>query len=139
MPLQCSLMPALPALRPCSTELARHPACLLISLPLLPAAPGSSTGADLALAARPRYHIAGGKGVFFARPPYLNADLGAGAHATRFISLAEVRALPALFLNLCFFWHRWRWGHCLVFFPLNVFSLPVPSYLGTASGGLTRG
>ena len=34
--------------------------------------------ADLALKVRPRYHIAGGKGAFFARVPYLNKDLGAG-------------------------------------------------------------
>ena len=31
-----------------------------------------------------------GKRCFYARPPYLNADLGAGSHVTRFISLAEV-------------------------------------------------
>ena len=37
-----------------------------------------------------RYHVAGGKGVFYARAPYMNKDLGAGAHATRFIGLAPV-------------------------------------------------
>ena len=47
--------------------------------------------AELALAVRPRYHVAGGKQVFYARSPYLNSDLGAGSHVTRFISLAEVR------------------------------------------------
>ena len=31
-----------------------------------------------------------GKRCFYARPPYLNADLGAGSHVTRFVSLAEV-------------------------------------------------
>lgn len=46
--------------------------------------------ADVALAVRPRYHVAGGAGTFFTRPPYVNADLGAGAHATRFISLGQV-------------------------------------------------
>ena len=35
--------------------------------------------ADLALRVRPRYHFAGGLGVHFARPPYLNKDLGTGA------------------------------------------------------------
>lgn len=34
--------------------------------------------------------MAGGKGVFYARAPYMNKDLGAGAHATRFIGLAPV-------------------------------------------------
>lgn len=33
-----------------------------------------------------------GKRAFYARPPYLNKDLGAGGHVTRFIALAEVRA-----------------------------------------------
>lgn len=46
--------------------------------------------ADLLLEARPRYHVTGGHGVFWARMPYKNHDLGAGAHVTRFISLAEV-------------------------------------------------
>lgn len=54
---------------------------------------GSAAGREVATLARPRYQIAAGKGVFFARPPYLNADLGAGSHATRFISLGEVRRL----------------------------------------------
>lgn len=34
-----------------------------------------------------------GKRVFYARPPYINADLGAGSHVTRFIGLAQVRQL----------------------------------------------
>ena len=34
--------------------------------------------ADLALRVRPRYHFAGGLGVHYARPPYLNKDLGTG-------------------------------------------------------------
>jgi hypothetical protein len=55
-------------------------------------AAGSMVCADLAVAARPRYHIAAGKRTFWARAPYLNTDLGAGAHVTRFICLAEVRA-----------------------------------------------
>ncbi|KAK9851345.1 hypothetical protein WJX84_006139 [Apatococcus fuscideae] len=46
--------------------------------------------ADLLLEVRPRYHIAGGRQVFWTRQPYQNQDLGAGAHVTRFISLAEV-------------------------------------------------
>ena len=47
------------------------------------AAAGSAAVADLALKVRPRYHIAGGKGAFFARVPYLNKDLGAGeCHST---------------------------------------------------------
>ena len=46
--------------------------------------------AELAALVRPRYHFAGTKNVFYARPPYMNADLGAGAHVTRFIGLASV-------------------------------------------------
>lgn len=51
---------------------------------------GAAMCAEVALACRPRYHVAAGKRAFFARAPYLNSDLGAGGHATRFIGLAEV-------------------------------------------------
>ncbi|KAL4423189.1 hypothetical protein ABPG77_000322 [Micractinium sp. CCAP 211/92] len=51
---------------------------------------GSAMCAEVALACRPRYHIAAGKRAFYARTPYLNKDLGAGGHVTRFIGLAEV-------------------------------------------------
>lgn len=51
---------------------------------------GSAIAAGLAVAARPRYHIAAGQHLFYARPPYINADLGAGSHVTRFVGLAEV-------------------------------------------------
>lgn len=39
---------------------------------------GSEVVASLATKVRPRYHVCGGKDVFYARPPYLNKDLGAG-------------------------------------------------------------
>lgn len=42
-------------------------------------AAGSRAVADLALRVRPRYHFSGGLGVHYARPPYLNKDLGTGA------------------------------------------------------------
>jgi len=51
---------------------------------------GSDACTDVAIAVRPRYHVAGGSHTFFARTPYLNVDLGAGAHATRFIGLGDV-------------------------------------------------
>lgn len=51
---------------------------------------GSAVVAQLAETCRPRYHIAAGKDVFFARLPYANRDLGAGPLATRFIGLAAV-------------------------------------------------
>ena len=35
---------------------------------------------------------AAGKHAFYARPPYINKDLGAGSHVTRFIALAGVSA-----------------------------------------------
>jgi hypothetical protein len=50
----------------------------------------ASAPADLAVLARPRYHVAGGQGVFYARLPYTNPDLGAGPRATRFVGLAHV-------------------------------------------------
>ena len=45
---------------------------------------GSAVAADVAAAVRPRYHVAGGEQAFFARPPYLNKDLGAGEKACLF-------------------------------------------------------
>ena len=72
------------------------PSRVLDALPLgtLPQGMRTSTGvptaAEAALAARPRYHVAGSRRTFYARAPYLNADLGAGAHVTRFVGLAEV-------------------------------------------------
>jgi hypothetical protein len=41
-------------------------------------------------AARPRYHFACSTNLFYEREPYMNKDRGAGAHATRFISLGSV-------------------------------------------------
>ncbi|KAL5714225.1 hypothetical protein ACHQM5_016215 [Ranunculus cassubicifolius] len=43
--------------------------------------------ADLVAEIKPRYHIAGTKGVFYAREPYSNDD---AVHVTRFIGLAPV-------------------------------------------------
>ena len=51
---------------------------------------GSEPVAELAELCRPRYHFAGTKNIFYARPPYMNPDLGAGGLATRFIGLASV-------------------------------------------------
>jgi len=52
----------------------------------------SSSGpvAELALLARPRYHIAASHNVYIARMPYINEDKGAGKHVTRFIGLGYV-------------------------------------------------
>ena len=44
----------------------------------------------LACAFRPRYHVSGSAGRFWARVPYANPDLGAGSHVTRFIGLGCV-------------------------------------------------
>lgn len=51
---------------------------------------GSVAVAEVAQACRPRYHIATCLDLFYQRPSYMNRDLGAGSHATRFISLASV-------------------------------------------------
>ncbi|XP_021859400.1 zinc finger CCCH domain-containing protein 64 isoform X1 [Spinacia oleracea] len=50
--------------------------------------PGSdSTIAEMVAELKPRYHIAGSKGVFYAREPYSNID---AVHVTRFFGLAPV-------------------------------------------------
>ncbi|KAH9613031.1 hypothetical protein KSS87_006795 [Heliosperma pusillum] len=46
-----------------------------------------STVAELVVEIKPRYHIAGSKGVFYAREPYANDD---AVHVTRFFGLAPV-------------------------------------------------
>ncbi|ESQ42724.1 hypothetical protein EUTSA_v10013022mg [Eutrema salsugineum] len=46
-----------------------------------------STVSELVKEVKPRYHIAGSMGVFYAREPYLNADSN---HVTRFLGLAQV-------------------------------------------------
>lgn len=50
----------------------------------------SAVATELAITARPRYHVAGGQGLFYARPPYANPDLGAGQRPTRFVGLGSV-------------------------------------------------
>ena len=60
------------------------------SVPGMQPAACAAAAADLAALARPRYHFAGGQGVFYARAPYASPDLGAGPRATRFIGLAHV-------------------------------------------------
>lgn len=63
---------------------------------------GSGPVAEVAAAARPRYHIAAGPDAHWSRLPYANADLGAGPRPTRFVALAglaspsKAKALHAL-------------------------------------------
>ncbi|OWM83147.1 zinc finger CCCH domain-containing protein 64 isoform X1 [Punica granatum] len=45
------------------------------------------TVAELVAEIKPRYHIAGTKGIFYAREPYVNVD---AVHVTRFLGLASV-------------------------------------------------
>lgn len=52
--------------------------------------PLSGPVADLALLARPRYHIAGTNSKYFARVPYINEDKGTGRHVTRFLGMGPV-------------------------------------------------
>uniref|UniRef100_A0A7N0UTD5 C3H1-type domain-containing protein n=1 Tax=Kalanchoe fedtschenkoi TaxID=63787 RepID=A0A7N0UTD5_KALFE len=47
-----------------------------------------STVAELVSEIKPRYHVAGTMGVFYAREPYINVD---SSHVTRFLGLAPVR------------------------------------------------
>ncbi|GJP72513.1 hypothetical protein CLOP_g3241 [Closterium sp. NIES-67] len=59
---------------------------------------GSPVAATLAKELMPRYHVAGGAGVFFARPPYINSSAtsakdtstSASGPVTRFIGLAPM-------------------------------------------------
>lgn len=58
---------------------------------------GSQVISDLAVQLWPRYHFAGGQGVFFARPPYANPTAGGPdtnapkkLHVTRFVALGSV-------------------------------------------------
>ncbi|WZZ21403.1 hypothetical protein YC2023_122790 [Brassica napus] len=46
-----------------------------------------SNVSELVKEVKPRYHIAGSMGVFYAREPYLNVD---SSHVTRFLGLAQV-------------------------------------------------
>ncbi|KAI3694412.1 hypothetical protein L1987_77377 [Smallanthus sonchifolius] len=46
-----------------------------------------ATISELVAEIKPRYHVAGAKGVYYAREPYMNAD---AARVTRFIGLAAV-------------------------------------------------
>ncbi|GMH33389.1 hypothetical protein BSKO_01223 [Bryopsis sp. KO-2023] len=56
----------------------------------LPEINGSGPISEVAAMVRPRYHIASDAPVHFPRPPYVNPDLGAGSHVTRFISLSPL-------------------------------------------------
>ncbi|KAG1653851.1 hypothetical protein FOA52_009081 [Chlamydomonas sp. UWO 241] len=51
---------------------------------------GVTAVAEVAVKARPRYHIAAGQDAYFARLPYANRDLGVGPRMTRFVGLAPL-------------------------------------------------
>lgn len=95
-----------------------------LSKDAMPNHKGSSlVAAELALIARPRYHIAAGFQTFYTRPPYLNPDLGAGSHATRFIALGNVGNTK-----------KQKWLHALSLTPASEMS---PEVLQTAPPGTT--
>ncbi|CAA3005513.1 zinc finger CCCH domain-containing 64 [Olea europaea subsp. europaea] len=54
---------------------------------ILDSSGGDSTVSELVAEIKPRYHIAGTMGVFYAREPYINVD---AVHVTRFFGLAPV-------------------------------------------------
>ena len=58
--------------------------------PEIKSLPSSGPLSEIALIARPRYHVAGANNVSFSRVPYINADKGTGKHVTRFIALGHV-------------------------------------------------
>lgn len=59
--------------------------CFFVALPEIS---GSDYVSEVVKTARPRYHFSSDAPVHFTRAPYINPDLGAGTHVTRFISLA---------------------------------------------------
>lgn len=63
---------------------------ITVSQNLVSKASSSGPVAELALLARPRYHIAASNNVYFARVPYINEDKSTGKHVTRFIGLGYV-------------------------------------------------
>jgi len=85
----------------------------------------SPHAAELAVLARPRYHFTtatssssscsnSDKGVFYARQPYLNKNLGAGSHVTRLIALGDVGNK-----------NKQKWLHALALTPANEMSAEV--------------
>ncbi|KAH7619036.1 hypothetical protein Ndes2526B_g05985 [Nannochloris sp. 'desiccata'] len=106
------------------------PAALCAGLPEAAVPPdskfpgGSEACAELAVAVRPRYHIAGGEHFFYTRAPYLNPDLGAGTLATRFISLGNVGNTT-----------KQKWLHALGVVPA---SQMTPEELSTSPQGATK-
>ncbi|KAK1408548.1 hypothetical protein QVD17_40416 [Tagetes erecta] len=63
---------------------------IFLTYPLIRVSDSSGSDAtisELVAEIKPRYHVAGGKGYFYAREPYMNVD---AAHVTRFIGLAAV-------------------------------------------------
>ena len=69
---------------------------------------GSEIVSKLATKVRPRYHICGGKDIFYARQPYLNKDLGAGGNPSRLILLAlYLSPLPKQWRSA---YHQCAWG-----------------------------
>ncbi len=85
---------------------------------------GSEPCSELAVAVRPRYHIASGEHLFYTRAPYLNPDLGAGTLATRFICLGNVGNTL-----------KQKWLHALGVVPA---SQMTPEELSTSPPGATK-
>ena len=85
---------------------------------------GTTLCAELAIAVRPRYHVASGEHIFYARLPYLNPDLGAGTLATRFLSLGAIGNAS-----------KQKWLHALGVTPA---SHMTPEDLASAPQGATK-
>lgn len=89
-------------------------------VPIMDTLSCSPHAAELAVLARPRYHFTAAtsssnnnnnKGIFYARQSYLNKDLGAGSHVTRFIALGDVGNK-----------NKEKWLHALALTPANEMS-----------------
>ena len=68
---------------------------------------GSEVISKLATKVRPRYHICGGKDLFYARQPYLNKDLGAGCYLSQLVLVAIIAVQKFL---QAIAYHPCAWG-----------------------------
>lgn len=99
-------------------------------------AAGSEVAANLATKVRPRYHISGGRDTFYARPPYLNKDLGAGAWLWIPLSALLARHITIMMVNM--------YNSCaLCIHMYHMWTCPGPAHIACTvsapSGHLFRG
>ncbi|CAI5937187.1 unnamed protein product [Closterium sp. NIES-64] len=121
---------------------------------------GSPVAATLAKELMPRYHVAGGAGAFFARPPYINssaatsaedASTSASGPVTRFIDLPKGVCFDLVRRGSCTRGDTCRFAHSLPstspgllatpppLTPASLAALLAPPAAGGPAGGATGG